>query len=374
MISPINHPQSAINHQPSAISPPPSTSTFYRGKRVLVTGHTGFKGSWLSLWLQSLGAEVFGVALAPVGSPNLYEVARVGEGMASRILDIRDAGGLKEHLKDIQPECVFHLAAQPLVRLSYADPVGTFATNIMGTAHLLEALRFVSSVRSAVIVTTDKCYENREWLHPYREEDKLGGHDPYSASKAGVEIVAASYRSSFFKESGVRVATARAGNVIGGGDWAADRLIPDAIRAFTSGQSLVLRNPGATRPWQHVLEPLGGYLLLAERMQDSGEAGFDCAWNFGPDSDGNSTVGHVAARIAELWGGSKVEHLENHSEPHEAGLLQLDSSRAKALLGWRPRWSLEEALQRTVAWHQLHQSGGDVSALTREQIREYQAL
>ncbi|MFZ4775254.1 MAG: GDP-mannose 4,6-dehydratase, partial [Terrimicrobiaceae bacterium] len=196
----------------------------------------------------------------------------------------------------------------------------------------------------------------------------LGGHDPYSASKAGAEIVAASFRSSFFQESGVRVATARAGNVIGGGDWAADRLIPDAIRAFTSGQPLILRNPGATRPWQHVLEPLAGYLLLAERLQESGESRFDCAWNFGPDSEGNSTVGHVAARVAALWGGGKVEHLEKHSGPHEAGLLQLDSSRAKSLLGWKPAWQLEEALQHTVAWYRLCHAGGDVTALMREQI------
>jgi len=374
MIAPINHPQSAINHRPSTISPPPSTSTFFRRKKVLVTGHTGFKGSWLSLWLQALGAEVFGVALAPTGCTNLYELAGIGEGMESCILDIRDADGLRARLQEIQPECIFHLAAQPLVRQSYADPVGTFATNIMGTAHLLEALRFVDSVRSVVVVTTDKCYENHERLHPYREEDKLGGHDPYSASKAGAEIVAASYRSSFFKESGVRVATARAGNVIGGGDWAADRLIPDAIRAFTSGQPLILRNPGATRPWQHVLEPLGGYLLLAERLQESGGSGFDCAWNFGPDPEGNSTVGHVASRVGDLWGGGTVEQLDNRLEPHEAGLLQLDSSRAKALIGWKPRWSLEEALQLTVAWYRLCHAGGDVAELMLEQIREYQKL
>ena len=349
----------------------PSTSTSFQGKKVLVTGHTGFKGGWVSLWLQSLGAHVFGVALAPAGSPNLFEMAGIGEAMTSRVLDIRDLEGLRAHLKEIQPECVLHLAAQPLVRLSYADPVGTFSTNVMGTVHLLEAVRSAPSVRSVVIVTTDKCYENREWLHPYRETDRLGGRDPYSASKAGAEIVASSYRESFFKESGVRIATARAGNVIGGGDWAGDRLIPDAIRAFTSGQPLVLRNPGATRPWQHVLEPLAGYLLLASRMLEAGEAGLDCAWNFGPDSEGNSTVGHVAGRVAELWGGGTVKHLENHSEPHEAGLLQLDSSRAKSLLGWKPRWSLEEALRHTIAWYKLSQAGGDVSALMREQISEY---
>jgi CDP-glucose 4,6-dehydratase len=349
-------------------------SHFWKNRRVLVTGHTGFKGSWLCLWLQTLGAEVFGVALEPAGKPNLYETASIGRGMESCILDIRDAVGLRSHLKDVQPECVFHLAAQPLVRHSYADPVGTFATNILGTAHLLDALRSAPSVRAAVIITTDKVYQNREWTHPYCESDALGGHDPYSASKAGAEIVAASFRDSFLKGSGVRVATARAGNVFGGGDWAADRLIPDAIRAFSSGQPLVLRNPCATRPWQHVLEPLAGYILLAMRLQESCGEGFDCAWNFGPDSEGNSTVGHVATRVAELWGGGKVKHLENHPELHEAGLLQLDSSRAKSLLGWRPRWSLEEGLKQTVAWYKLAQAGGEVDALMREQISAYQKL
>ena len=349
-------------------------SHFWKNRRVLVTGHTGFKGSWLCLWLQSLGAEVFGVALEPAGKPNLYETASIGRGMESCVLDIRDANGLKAHVKEIQPECVFHLAAQPLVRHSYTDPVGTFATNILGTAHLLDAVRSAPSVRAAVIITTDKVYQNREWAHPYRESDALGGHDPYSASKAAAEIITASMRDSFLIESGVRVATARAGNVIGGGDWATDRLIPDCLRAFSENVPVRLRFPDAVRPWQHVLEPLAGYLLLAAHLLSDTGSEYEKAWNFGPNPSDTACVGDVADRLASLWGDSaKVICEINDNHPHEAGLLRLDSSAARHCLGWKPLWDLETALQHTVDWHRAWLRGDNMHDYTLLQIEAYQA-
>lgn len=349
----------------------------WRGRPVFVTGHTGFKGSWLSLWLHKLGARVHGYALDPPTNPSLFAVAHVGEVMASDTrADLADLGALRRALSAAQPEVVFHLAAQPLVRVSYGDPLGTFATNVMGTVHLLEALRGLDSVGVIVIITTDKVYENREWVYPYREVDPLGGYDPYSASKAAAELVVASYRASFYgnhTSHAVHIATARAGNVIGGGDWAMDRLVPDCLRAFATGEPVRLRYPHAVRPWQHVLEPLSGYLHLAEHLFAGNGAKFARAWNFGPDASGDATVAEVAEMTARLWGhNAHVEHEPSTGNPHEAGLLKLDSTRARSELGWRPRWSLEQALQHTVAWHRAWVNGKDMRARTLGQICTYQ--
>ncbi len=340
---------------------------------VFLTGHTGFKGGWLALWLHALGAKVHGYALDPNTTPNLFGVARVAEVLASDTrADLSDLNALQAALTAAQPTVVFHLAAQPLVRASYADPLGTFATNVMGTAHLLEAVRNVPSVRAVVVVTTDKVYDNREWVYPYRESDALGGHDPYSASKGAAEIVAASYRASFFHTPGsAQIATARAGNVIGGGDWAADRLVPDCLKAFADNQPVQLRFPGAVRPWQHVLEPLSGYLRLAEALL-AGQAA--SAWNFGPDARGDATVGQLAQRLAVQWGqGARVDMPDGGDHPHEAGQLRLDITRARAELGWQPRWSLVDALAHTVAWHRAWLAGGDMAAASRAQIAAYGA-
>ncbi|MDR7379549.1 CDP-glucose 4,6-dehydratase [Rhodoferax ferrireducens] len=343
---------------------------------VFLTGHTGFKGGWLSLCLQALGAQVHGYALDPNTMPSLFEVARVADTLASDTrADLADRAALQAALAAVRPTVVFHLAAQPLVRASYADPLGTFATNVMGTAHLLEAVRSVPSVRAVVVVTTDKVYDNREWVYPYRESDALGGHDPYSASKGAAEIVTASYRASFFHAAGAaQIATARAGNVIGGGDWAADRLVPDCLQAFAAQRPVHLRYPGAVRPWQHVLEPLSAYLRLAEALlaQSSHAAS---AWNFGPDARGDATVGQVAQRLAALWGqGAQVEIPEGGAHPHEAGQLRLDITRARAELGWQPRWSLDQALEHTVAWQRAWLAGEDMAAVSRTQIAAYGLL
>jgi CDP-glucose 4,6-dehydratase len=351
---------------------------FYAGKRVLVTGHTGFKGGWLALWLHRLGAVVHGYALGPPTKPSLFECACIGTVLASDTrADLADLDRLKSALDQAQPEVVFHLAAQPIVRESYRDPLGTLASNVMGTARVLEAARATSGVRALVLVTTDKVYENREWAHPYREVDPLGGHDPYSASKAAAEIVAASYRASFFtteKGHPARVATARAGNVIGGGDWAPDRLTPDCLRAFANDVPVRLRYPHAVRPWQHVLEPLAGYLLLAGRLSAPDGAKFAKAWNFGPDASGDATAGEIAATTARLWGeGARVECAPSIENLHEAGLLRLDSTLARTELGWRPRWSLEQALAQTVAWHKAWVRGADMAAISLDQIRIWEA-
>jgi len=350
----------------------------WRGRSVLVTGHTGFKGGWLALWLHRLGATVHGYALDPPTEPSLFEVAGIESLLASDTrADLADLARVMAALKKAQPEVMFHLAAQPLVRESYHDPLGTLATNVMGTANVLEAARATDSLRVVVLITTDKVYENREWVYPYREVDPLGGQDPYSASKAASEIVAAGYRASFFSErSGhpARVATVRAGNVIGGGDWAADRLVPDCLRAFSTGEPVHLRFPQAVRPWQHVLEPLSGYLQLAERLLAPDSRELARAWNFGPDADGDATVGDVAETMALLWGhGAQVEHTSLAENPHEAGLLRLDSTRARTELGWRPRWSLQEALKRTVTWHQAWKQGADMKALSLDEIYAYEA-
>lgn len=351
--------------------------TFWRDLPVVVTGHTGFKGGWLTLWLEQLRAKVHGYALDPPTEPNLFEAARIGTRLASDTrADLADLPRLSAVFARASPEVVFHLAAQPLVREGYRDPLGTLASNVMGTAHVLEAARACASVRAIVVITTDKVYENREWEFPYRETDPLGGRDPYSASKAAAEIVAACYRQSFFNGANnhpARVATARSGNVIGGGDWAADRLIPDCLRAFAAGESVRLRFPDAVRPWQHVLEPLAGYLRLAELLSGRDGDRFARAWNFGPDASGEATAGELAAAAGRAWGaGAHVAHAPADHHPHEAALLRLDSTSARTVLGWRPRWSLTQAVERTVAWQQAWGSGSDMAAFSLGQISAYE--
>lgn len=344
---------------------------FWRGKRVLLTGHTGFKGSWLSLWLQSLGAELHGLALIPPTEPALFVEARVADGMKSTIGDIRDYETVRAAMAACLPEIVIHMAAQPLVRLSYLEPVATYATNVMGTVHVLEAARHTSSVRAIVNVTTDKCYENREWVWGYREDEPMGGYDPYSNSKGCSELVTSAYRRSFFR-SGIALGSARAGNVIGGGDWAVDRLVPDILRAFERNAPVVIRNPHATRPWQHVLEPLSGYLVLAEKLYTEGQAWAD-GWNFGPHDDDARPVQWIVEHMADNWGKGASWQLDGGEHPHEANYLKLDISKAKSFLGWRPRWHLAKALENITTWHQAWLAKDDVQALCLKQIQEYNA-
>lgn len=348
------------------------------GRRVLVTGHTGFKGGWLALWLARLGAQIRGYALAPATEPNLFTVARVGSVLDDVRGDILDRARLEAAVQEFAPEVVFHLAAQPLVRRSYADPLGTYATNVMGTAHVLEAVRKTPSVRAVVCVTTDKCYENREWVWPYRETDALGGHDPYSSSKACAEIVSAAYRSSFLtvdrqEGHGVGLATARAGNVIGGGDWSEDRLIPDLIRGFTAGRPVLIRRPAAIRPWQHVLEPVYGYILLAEKLL-RGDGQFASAYNFAPLPADAWPVQRIADRVAAVWGEGASWTRDTDEGVHEAGILCLDASKARAELGWVSRLGLEKALDWTVGWYRAWHRAGDMAAETTRQIAEYEEL
>lgn len=351
-----------------------SMRSFWQGRRVLLTGHTGFKGAWLGLWLESLGAEVIGYALAPETTPSLFDVAQVGRGITSIEGDLLDAKALAAAVTEHRPEIVFHLAAQSLVRRSYGEPALTFATNVQGTVNLLEAVRRSSSVRAVVVVTSDKCYENHEWPWGYRENDPMGGHDPYSASKGCAELVASAYRRSFFAAQGIALASGRAGNVIGGGDWAEDRLVPDAMRAFGGGDTLVVRNPAARRPWQHVLEPLHGYLLLAHRLIEDGEP-FARGWNFGPDAGDTCRVGEVVERIAALWGAREARwRIDGEAAgAHEATMLRLDSGLAQAQLGWRPVLGLDDALDWTLAWYRAHQTGeADMRDVTLEQITKFQ--
>lgn len=344
--------------------------SFWRGKRVFLTGHTGFKGGWLSLWLQKLGAELQGFALPPDGEHALFTEARVAQGMTSTFGDIRDLSVLQSALVAFQPEIVIHMAAQPLVRLSYAQPVETYATNVMGTVHLLEAARHAPSVRAVVNVTTDKCYENHEWVWGYREDEPMGGHDPYSNSKGCSELVSSAYRRSFFAQGGLALATARAGNVIGGGDWAVDRLLPDLLRAFEKSAPVVIRNPRSIRPWQHVLEPLSGYLVLAQRLWYEGSA-FAEGWNFGPCDEDARPVQWIVEQLVEYWGEGASWQLDDSEHPHEANFLKLDISKARARLGWQPRWRLAEALQHIVTWHRAWLAGDDVRALCLCQIDQY---
>lgn len=345
-----------------------------RDRDVLVTGHTGFKGGWLALWLAGLGARVHGYALAPPTDPNLFEVAQVGGALASDTrADLADRPALSATLARFRPEVVFHLAAQPLVSEGHRDPLGTIATNAMGTANLLETIRTADSVRAVVVVATDKVYENQESGRAFTEGDPLGGQDPYSASKAAAELVVASYRSSYFGDGRhpARIASARAGNVIGGGDWASHRLIPDCLRAFADGEPVHLRHPEAVRPWQHVLGPLSGYLALAARLLSDQGDGFARAWNFGPDAGDEASVGEVAQRVAALWGGTARVGDAADSSWSESGVLRLDSSLARAELGWTPSWSLQQALESTVAWHHAWRGGEKMQAICREQIGAY---
>jgi CDP-glucose 4,6-dehydratase len=344
---------------------------FWHGKRVLLTGHTGFKGAWLSLWLQRLRAEVTGVALPPSTQPNLFTLAGLASRIQSRLCDIRDARSLADIVAAARPEITFHLAAQPLVRPGYRDPLGTFATNIMGTAHLLDALRTVDSARAVVVVTTDKVYRVTDDSLPHGENDALGGHDPYSASKAASEIVVASYRDAFLGERRIAVATARAGNVIGGGDWSEDRLIPDAVRAWQAAATLEVRRPRSVRPWQHVLEPLAGYLVLAERIYEQPElAG---PFNFGPRASDAVTVREVVELAQAAYGGGRVHFASDATGPHETAELTLDASKAESLLGITPRWGLTEAVRRTIAWYGAVQAGGDARQLCGADIDAYEA-
>lgn len=346
---------------------------FWQGKKVFLTGHTGFKGSWLSLWLQSMGAQVQGFALEPPTSPALYEVAKVEEGMRSRIGDIRDFEAVTQCMRTFNPDVLVHMAAQPLVRLSYREPVQTYATNVMGTVHVLEAAKQCTNLRAVVNVTTDKCYENREWEWGYRENEPMGGHDPYSNSKGCAELVTAAYRNSFFSSpTATAIASARAGNVIGGGDWAEDRLIPDILRAFEKGLAVTVRNPLSTRPWQHVLEPLSGYLVLAQCLWRDGQA-FAQGWNFGPREEDARSVAWILERMARNWGEEARWELDENPQPHEARYLKLDISKVRERLGWSPTWGLEGALSRIVTWQRTWLSGGDMRAACIAEINAYMA-
>lgn len=342
---------------------------FWRGRRVFLTGHTGFKGSWLALWLHELGAEVTGLAL-PAEHPSLFEQAGIAELVHHIEGDIRDPATVDAAIAHAQPEVVFHLAAQPLVRLSYELPAETFATNVQGTVHVLEACRRVETLRAIVCVTSDKCYENREVVWPYRETDPMGGHDPYSASKGATELVVASYRRSFF-QSGALLASVRAGNVIGGGDWAADRLIPDIIRALIAGEQVEIRSPGSVRPWQHVLEALGGYLMIAARLVQGDRCVAD-GWNFGPSDDDAQSVAWMVEQMLAAWGSGGWTRPDG-PQPHEANLLRLDCSKARRELGWRPAWRLDAALQRIVEWYRSVAEGQNARAVSLAQLSAYRA-
>jgi CDP-glucose 4,6-dehydratase len=350
-------------------------SKFWSGKKVFMTGHTGFKGSWLCLWLHALGAKVTGYALDPPTDPSLYKLCGIERLITSVMGDVRDRKKLAGTMAAAKPEIVIHMAAQPLVRDSYKIPAETYEINVMGTVNLLESVRNCPSVKAAINVTTDKCYENREWVWGYRENEPMGGYDPYSNSKACSELVTSAYRSSYFNPAdfllhGVALASARAGNVIGGGDWATDRLLPDCVRAVLKGEKILIRNPQAVRPWQHVLEPLSGYLMLAQRLFEDG-APFSEAWNFGPDESDARPVEWLVKTFCSRWGGGASYEIEQGDHPHEAHYLKLDCSKAKTRLGWRPRWDLERALGRIVDWTKAYQNGQDVMGVCLKQIAEY---
>jgi len=351
---------------------------FWDSKRVFMTGHTGFKGGWLSLWLQQLGANLTGYSLSPPTSPSLFELAYVADGMHSVIGDIRDSENLLSAMQNAKPEIVIHMAAQPLVRQSYIDPVETYSTNVMGTVYLFEAIKKTPTVRSVVNVTTDKCYENNEWIWPYREDEPMGGYDPYSNSKGCSELVTSSYRNSYFNaanyhEHGVALASARSGNVIGGGDWAVDRLLPDILSAFVQKTPAIIRNPNAIRPWQHVLDPLRGYLTLAEKLHAADGINFAQAFNFGPSSEDAKSVEWAVNKLASLWGPNTSWQIDGANHPHEANYLKLDISKSAHLLNWRPLLSIEKALELTVDWARAWQGDENLKEKTISQISEYQS-
>jgi CDP-glucose 4,6-dehydratase len=359
----------------AVVAPARPDAGFWRGRRVFLTGHTGFKGSWLCIRLRTLGAEVTGYALDPPTQPSLYALAGVDALVRSVIADVRDADALRRAVAEAAPEIVIHMAAQPLVRESYRNPAETYAINLMGTVHLLDAVRACPGVRAVVNVTTDKCYENREWVWGYRENEPMGGYDPYSNSKACSELATAAYRSSFFNPAdhaahGVALASARAGNVIGGGDWAEDRLVPDAVRALLAGRRVPIRNPHAIRPWQHVLDPLTGYLLLAERLVAQGAA-FAAGWNFGPDDDSAIPVADLVSRLCRAWGHDAGFEIQPGDHPHEAAFLKLDSSKARTRLGWRPHWGIDTGLGKVAEWHAAIAAGRPALDACREQIEAH---
>lgn len=346
---------------------------FWKDKKVFITGHTGFKGGWLSLWLASMGAKVTGYALAPDTTPNLFNVLAIDSLLEkSHIADIRDLSSLQKAMSEAKPDVVIHMAAQPLVRYSYANPVETYATNVMGTVHVLESARSIDTLRATVIVTTDKCYENKEWTWGYRENEPMGGYDPYSNSKGCAELVTSAYRQSYFSKSNStnNVASARAGNVIGGGDWSKDRLIPDAIKAFEANKPLMIRNPLATRPWQHVLEPLSGYLILAQALYERG-SDFASGWNFGPRDEDNRSVQEVINLLITGWCDVAKWQKESSEQPHEANLLKLDCSKARFQLGWLPQWNLETAMQKIVQWQKAYQAKKNMQEVSLAQINQY---
>ena len=347
------------------------TPEFWNNKRVFLTGHTGFKGSWLSLWLQSLGAQVKGFALDPITDPDLFSVAKIAQGMESEISDIRDLSTLSVSMRAFNPDILIHMAAQPLVRYSYKEPVETYATNVMGTVNVLESARNCTNLKAIVNVTTDKCYENKEWVWGYREDEPMGGHDPYSSSKGCAELVTSAYRSSFFNSQETpAVASVRSGNVVGGGDWADDRLIPDILRAFEKNKPVIIRNPHSTRPWQHVLEPLSGYLMLAQYLYEQGHT-FAEAWNFGPHDDDAKPVSWIVEHMVNTWGHGVSWQLDEKIHPHEAGYLKLDCSKARMRLNWQPAWQLVVALDNIVSWHQAWLQGECMHAHCLKEIQEY---
>jgi len=348
--------------------------SFWQGRRVFVTGHTGFKGGWLCMWLHTLGAQVKGFALEPPTNPSFFNEARVADLVESEIGDIRDLEKVTQSIDDFQPEIVIHMAAQPLVRYSYDAPIETYATNVLGTAHVLEAVKKCKSAKAVISVTTDKCYENKEWVWAYREDEPMGGHDPYSSSKGCAELVTASYRKSFFEEKGIGLASVRAGNVIGGGDWATDRLIPDILRAFEKNEAVIVRSPNAIRPWQHVLEPLSGYLKLAELLYSNPNE-YSEGWNFGPNELDARPVSWILDHMVDAWPENaswKLDGQRNH--PHEANFLKLDISKAKSKLSWQPNWSLEVSLKNIIEWHTAWLNKKDMQALSQKQINQFQEV
>ncbi len=345
--------------------------SFWNRKRVLVTGDTGFKGSWLCLWLESMGAIVHGAALPPPTSPSLYQIAQVGQLCDHTDIDVRSSADVANLFSRFSPDVVFHLAAQPLVRASYQSPIDTLATNVMGTANVLEASRYCGSLQGIVVVTTDKCYQNHGGIWGYREDDPMGGDDPYSCSKGCAELVSNAYRASYLKDAGIGVATARAGNVIGGGDWAIDRLVPDILRSLENDKLVRIRYPSAIRPWQHVLEPLCGYILLAERLCQQGSSYSD-SWNFGPSDDDARPVQWIVEKLCQKWSGESTWILDVGNHPHESETLRLDTAKARYQLGWKPRWTLDQSLDMIVAWHKSFHHGDDMQALCKAQISEYE--